>query len=214
MSDRFKDIYRIPSARARWWNYNQSGSYFITICTHGMECCLGEIIGHEMYLSEIGRIAEKCWLDIPTHHQYVKLNEWIIMPNHIHGILEIMPTAPVETLHATILHNPCKMNQETLHATSLPAAPENLEVKNNYMASISPRKGSLASIIRSYKSAVSKKVHPLYALFEWQERYYDHVIKDAPTYHRIEAYIKNNVCCWEKDRFFKIPPTNTDRPHR
>jgi len=60
MSDKFKEKYRIPTARANWWDYRNPGLYFITICTHGMDCCLGEITNDEMHLSAIGEIAATC----------------------------------------------------------------------------------------------------------------------------------------------------------
>ena len=191
MSDKFKDIYRIPTARAAWWDYRHAGLYFVTICTHGMECCLGKIENSEIQLSDIGIIAETCWKDIPNHIPYVKLHAMVVMPNHVHGIIEISPGLRVETLHAT-----------SLNATSLHAPPASL-AKNREMAAISPKKGSLASLVRSYKSAVSKQVHPLHPQFCWQERYFDNIIKDSPSYQRIEAYIENNVGSWDDDVLFK-----------
>ena len=109
MSDKFKDIYRIPTARAKWVDYSHTGLYFITICTYGMEFCLGEIENNEMHLSDIGKIAEKYWLEIPDHFYFVKLHAMVVMPNHVDGIVEILPGervgilpgVPVETLHAT-----------------------------------------------------------------------------------------------------------------
>ncbi len=189
MSDKFKELYRIPTSRAEWWDYSKAGLYFITICTHRMECSLGKIENDEILLSDIGTIAETCWKEIPNHFPYVKLHAMVVMPNHVHGILEILPAAVVETLHAT-----------SVHATSVPVPP----AKKKIMASISPPKGSLASIIRSYKSAVSKQAHLLHPQFCWQERYYDHIIKDAPAYQRIEAYIENNVSSWGNDKLFHV----------
>ncbi|MEK7718104.1 MAG: transposase [Bacteroidota bacterium] len=191
MNDKFKDKYRIPTARAVWWDYSHTGLYFVTICTHGMECCLGKIENNEMHLSETGKIAETCWIEIPDHFPFVKLHARTIMPNHVHGIIEILPNDRVEILPNVLV--------ETLHATSLrPAHP----ARNQKMASISPPKGSLGSVIRSYKSAVSGKVHILHPQFGWQERYYDNIIKDVPAYQRIETYIRNNVRNWENDILF------------
>jgi len=156
----------------------------------GMECCMGEIENNEMHLSDIGKIAETCWIEIPDHFPFVKLHAWIIMPNHVHGIIEILPDERVGIWQDA--------HVETLHATSLPTPP----ARNQKMASISPPKGSLGSVIRSYKSAVSKQVHILHRQFGWQERYYDNIIKDVPAYQRIETYIQNNVRNWENDILF------------
>ena len=87
--DKFQNKYRIPSARAIWWNYANIGLYFITICTARREHYFGEIITHKMLLTPIGRIAIECWLDIPNYFPFVKLDEFVVMPNHVHGILEI-----------------------------------------------------------------------------------------------------------------------------
>ncbi|MCK9412185.1 MAG: hypothetical protein M0Q53_07785 [Prolixibacteraceae bacterium] len=90
MSEKFKDIYRIPSARATWWDYSHKGLYFVTICTYRMDRCLGHIRNKEMHLSDIGKIAEIFWTEIPEHFPFVKLHAWTIMPNHVHGIIEIL----------------------------------------------------------------------------------------------------------------------------
>ena len=109
MSDKFQNQFRIQSARAQWWNYGWNAAYFITICTAHREHFFGEIIpvetGHcpvstidpftnidnqnAMQLSEIGRLAEKFWWSIPEHFPFVKLDAFVVMPNHIHGILMI-----------------------------------------------------------------------------------------------------------------------------
>jgi REP element-mobilizing transposase RayT len=171
-----------------------------------MECCLGFIENTEMYLSDIGKVAETCWIEIPKHFPFVKLHAWIIMPNHVHGIIEILPDervgtlpdAHVQTLHAAPVETLPGAPVQTLHATSLPPP----SAKNQKMATISPPKGSLGSVIRSYKSAVSGQVHTLHPQFGWQERFYDNIIKDVPAYQRIETYIRNNVSNWENDNLF------------
>ena len=92
---RFKNIYCIPSARAAWHDYNR-GTYFITICTHAREQYFGEIRYDEngeaiMNMSEIGKHAEECWRAIPQHFPHIQAPLWIIMPNHVHGIVIIDP---------------------------------------------------------------------------------------------------------------------------
>jgi len=85
----FQQKYRIPSIRLKHWDYSSSGWYFITICTYQKTCYFGEIINGKMELSEIGKIAEKYWLEIPKHFSNIRLDEFVIMPNHIHGIIVI-----------------------------------------------------------------------------------------------------------------------------
>ena len=127
-----------------------------------------------MNLTEIGMLADKFWLEIPEHFPFAKLDEYIIMPNHVHGIIKIDNT--IETLHAT---------SPLSHATSISQG-------------ISPKKGSLASVIRSYKSVVTKNAKIINPDFSWQTRFYDHIIRDEKSLNNIRAYIKNNPENWKR----------------
>ncbi|MCD7977922.1 MAG: hypothetical protein LUG51_12495 [Tannerellaceae bacterium] len=94
MGELFRNKYRISSARASWWDYRQNGWYFVTICTQDRELFLGEIVEDEMQLSDIGQIAFRCWSEIPDYFSFVKLDVFVIMPNHVHGIIIIDKEAP------------------------------------------------------------------------------------------------------------------------
>ena len=83
------------SIRLQGYDYTQPGAYFITICTHEREPLFGDVVGGEMHLNDAGRIAEQCWLDIPNHFPHVELDEFVIMPNHVHGILWIVDDVTV-----------------------------------------------------------------------------------------------------------------------
>ena len=87
--DKFQNKYRISSARLQSWDYGWNAAYFITICTANRECYFGNIVDAKMELTEIGEIAKKYWQEIPWHFPFVKLDEFIIMPNHTHGIIII-----------------------------------------------------------------------------------------------------------------------------
>ena len=89
MADKYQNKYRIPSARLSLWDYSSSAAYFITVCTANREHYFGEIIDDKMQLSEIGKKANNNWLDISNHFSFVILDEFIVMPNHIHGIIVI-----------------------------------------------------------------------------------------------------------------------------
>jgi REP-associated tyrosine transposase len=84
---RFRNRYRIPSARLTAWDYRQPGMYFVTICTLGRDACLGEVDGGEVRLSSYGEIVSREWQRIPGRHSQVELDAWIVMPDHLHGIL-------------------------------------------------------------------------------------------------------------------------------
>ena len=163
----------------------------------------GEIINGKMELSNTGVIADIFWHEIPHHTKNVILGEFIVMPNHIHGILILNDS--VETLHATsnpdivqTLHATSNPNDivQTLHATSLPP-------KNEAMANISPKSNSIATIIRSYKSAVTKHANRLKLQNGWQTRFHDHIIRNELEYQRITDYIINNPSKWQEDKFFE-----------
>src|SRR6187397_862027 len=89
MPDKFKNRYRIPSARLSNWDYSSNATYFITICTINRQHHLGRIINTEIQLSETGKYANECWMNIPKHFPYFYLDAFVIMPNHIHGIVLI-----------------------------------------------------------------------------------------------------------------------------
>jgi putative transposase len=201
MSDKFQDIYRIPSARAVWWDYRNDAAYFVTICTAGREHYFGEIVEtapkQKMQLSEIGQIAHQHWMEIPEHFPFIKLDAFVVMPNHVHGILVIdhsIESTPVMMLPGSV---------ETLHATSL-QTPSSQPIKNEEMAAISPKPGSLSSVIRSYKSSVSKQAREIHADFAWQTRFHDHIIRDVESWRKIQEYILTNPTRWDKAKYNNI----------
>jgi REP element-mobilizing transposase RayT len=96
--DKYKNKYRIPSARAQWWDYAWDASYFITICTRNMKHFFGRVRNGKMELSPIGIIADACWHDLPNHAKNIALGEHVVMPNHIHGIITLSGNAaPIES---------------------------------------------------------------------------------------------------------------------
>ena len=100
MPDKFQGKYRIASARLQSWDYGANGAYFITICTKNRKHFFGEIENHQMILNDIGKLAEKYWIEIPSHFPFIELGNFVVMPNHTHGILIIDKLdASVETLH-------------------------------------------------------------------------------------------------------------------
>ena len=112
--DKFQNKYRISSARLQTWDYRWEGIYFITICTQDKEHSFGEINDdNKMQLSNIGIIADILWHEIPNHSQNVELGAYVIMPNHIHGILILTGNNGNDTVHAG--HDTVK----TGHALSL-----------------------------------------------------------------------------------------------
>lgn len=188
-TDKFQNKYRIPSARLQDWDYSSEGAYFITICTKDRIHYFGEIENGKMLYTPVGAIANVLWYEIKNHAKNVTFGEFVVMPNHIHGILILNEdTDRVDDV-------------ETLHETSLHHQPSNDE-KNEQMSNISPKAGSISTIIRSYKSAVTKHANRLGLPFEWQARFHDHIIRNAQSFDHISNYILNNPLNWDKDKFY------------
>ena len=196
MVGKYKNKYRIPSARLQSWDYGWNASYFVTICTKNRVHYFGDIVDAKMQLTEIGEMAVRYWQEIPKHFPFVILDAFVIMPNHVHGIIIIdkpdneMPTAG--TLPDAVV-------VETLHATSLQ---DTSPPKNGFMADISPKPGSLSTIIRSYKSAVKKYATMNRIDFVWQTRFHDHIIRNEKSFFTIAEYIRNNPDKWMDDTYF------------
>lgn len=85
----YKNKYRVESTRLKDWDYSSTGCYFITICTKNQECFFGDIVNGKIRLSKIGEIISHVWMEIPQHFHNIELDEFVIMPNHIHGIVII-----------------------------------------------------------------------------------------------------------------------------
>ena len=196
MTEKYQNRYRIASARASWWNYGWAGAYFITICTANREHYFGQIVNDKMILSPCGILADVFWHEIINHTNNVELGAFVVMPNHIHGILiltdTIVPNDIVETLRSA-----------AQHATSLQQQQQSQSTKNELMSNISPKSDTVSAIIRSYKSAVTKHANRLGIENGWQSRFHDHIIRNDDEYQRINDYIENNPVNWEKDKFFK-----------
>ncbi len=177
--DKFQNKYRIQSTRLQNWDYRWAGTYFITICTQNREHYFGEIINGEMKLSSIGVIADILWHQIPHHAKNIELGAFVVMPNHIHGILVITEND----------HNDNGDNDESK------------TIGQQRFKNIG--KNSVSSIIGSYKSAVTNHAHRLGFEYQWQSRFYDHIIRNDQSFQKISNYIANNPINWQEDKFFK-----------
>ena len=96
MIDKSDIVFR-RDTRLEGWDYRRSFAYFVTICVRNRQCIFGDVVDGAVRLSRRGMVASDCWLDIPNHHPHVELDAFIIMPNHMHGILLFVGVAPTET---------------------------------------------------------------------------------------------------------------------
>jgi putative transposase len=206
MTDKFKGKYRNESARLQNWDYGWDAPYFITICTKDRVHHFGEIENNKMKLSHQGVIADLLWYEIKNHAKNVILGEFVVMPNHIHGILIIDGN---DAAHDVGTGRTIGTGHDvgTGHALSLPSnalslPPQQPEKTIGQQRYQNQGQNTLSSIIGSYKSAVTKHCNRLGLEFAWQTRFHDHIIRNDESFQRISEYIKNNPANWKDDKFY------------
>jgi putative transposase len=186
----FKDLYRIPSARLQNWDYRRGAWYFVTICTRKHVCSFGQVVEGEVVLSPAGKIVAEEWQHTPVLRPSVSLDEWQVMPNHLHGILVIENTdrPPVETARWAV-------------SRGAVSKPETFQ-RNVSTAKGGLRAGSLGSIVGQFKSVCTKRIWTAGARdFRWQTRFYDRIVRNQGELERIREYIHTNALRWACDRY-------------
>jgi putative transposase len=171
--------YRLPS-----YNYSKEGNYFITICTKNREEFFGRIEKDKMILSPVGAIANIEWKKLADKFQNILLDEFIIMPDHMHGIIII------------------KNVDGDMSCRNTPRRVPTNDENNNPVKNLHPLiKNSISSIINHYKGSVKKWCNKNgYNSFKWQARFYDRIIRDDKELFFIQKYIIENPLNWIKDK--------------
>ncbi len=171
---------RRKQIRLKNCDYSQAGVYFVTICTQGREILFGDIVDGEMVYTDFGRIAVE---EIYRTNELRKdagicISRYIIMPNHVHFIVEIVGARRV------------------------------VSVVPQYEDFSKPTTQSVPTIVRAYKAAVTKNIRRLYGHDAsctyniWQRSFYEHIIRNEEDFYKISEYIENNPSKWEEDRFY------------
>ncbi len=170
-------IHHRKSIRLKGYDYSQPGFYFITIVTKYREYLFGEIKNGEMILNDAGKIAKKYWLEIPVHFPNTRLHSFIVMPNHIHGIIEITVGAKNVSPQRDSSPQPFRSPSKTI-----------------------------GSIVRGVKIGITKWFHQQFSdkfpigQSVWQRNYWEHIILNEDEYNRISQYITNNPAQWKIDK--------------
>jgi putative transposase len=173
MTNPDSSLHRRRSIRLPDYDYTTPGAYFVTLCTQEKRCLFGDVVAGQMQLNKAGIIVMQCWREIPEHFPYVELDEFVVMPNHVHGIL--------------VFHENCRGI-----ACYAPTAA-------GFGKMVS---GSLPTVIRSFKSAVTRGINKMRrtpSLPVWQRSFYEHVIRKKEDLAVIREYIANNALRWEFD---------------
>jgi len=238
---KFRQKYRIASARRPGWDYRTPGAYFITICTHDRHHFFGSCTQGVMTLSPIGDIVRRFWYEIPQYSPNVELGAFVVMPNHVHGILILTDWPDTDPSDDATMRRDAGMgrNVETRqchvstprhdtpdgkgqiprntsthdggsphhgandHGPTLRDGQIDRRTAPGFYRRIVPQSRSVSTIIGSYKSACTKYINQVWpeARFRWQERFHDHIIRNARSFDRISEYIIHNPENWEKDCF-------------
>ena len=223
MSDKFQNKYRISSTRLKNWDYGSNAIYFVTICTQNREHYFGNITDGKMQLSETGKIAHHFWVEIPNHFPFVKLGEFVVMPNHVHGIIiidkpinldnDVMTVvdgaigddrgnAIVETPNLGVSTGPTNTFPSTGMVPANTTIPPTTTDHKTAAASTKWKPEILGSIVNQYKRICTINARKIDIGFSWQSRFHDHIIRNHESFQRISNYIINNPVNWRDDKFF------------
>ena len=162
------------SIRLKGYDYAQEGVYFVTVCTQTRACLFGAVADGEMQLNNAGQIAKTAWDDMPARFPSVRLDAFIVMPNHVHGIIIVGAQfiAPSDGFGTATI------NQGAINHVH-----------------------TLGEMVRAYKAATARLIRQAgNPDFAWQRNYYEHVIRDEVSLNRIRQYILDNPARWAFDR--------------
>ena len=177
---------RKPTQRLPGYDYSKSNYYFVTLCTKDKKEWFGAVMNNQMVLDEIGKIIKQQWIWLADQYPYVVPDQYVIMPNHLHGIVVINQQ---KKGHSTgKIANSLKDKLQFLKEISRPVANNDMKIK------------SLSSLIGAFKTTSSKLIHHKgFKEFAWQRSFYDHIIRSDGALDNIREYIINNPLNWAND---------------
>lgn len=160
------------SIRLQNYDYSRPGTYYVTICARDRRCLFGYLEEGRMYLNKVSQFVVACWNEIPDHFPHAQMDAFVVMPNHVHGIIEILDSVGAR------------------HAVPLPRSFGK------------PRSGSLSTIIGSFKAAVTKRTNSIRNTpgdHVWQRNYYERIIRNHKELEQARQYIEENPTRWAED---------------
>lgn len=172
------DRHHRRSIRLKGYDYSEGGAYFVTICTQGRECLFGDIVDDEMRLNDTGTMVRDLWHEIPEHFRHADIDEFVVMPNHFHGIIVIVGAQFIAPFDCDAINNNKKQGVMN-HAPT-----------------------TVGEIVRAFKARCTNAINhirntpgtPL-----WQRNYYEHIIRGEGEMNRIRKYIVDNPAKWAED---------------
>jgi len=184
------------SIRLKGYDYSQAGGYFITICTQNRWHLFGHIVNGEMVLNDAGEMVFDQWMGLPQRFHTIELHECVIMPNHIHGIIEITDPA-----HVGVGLVPTPNGATTDRATTDRATTDRATTRVAPTTTVGDIVGAYKSLTtNAYIDGVKQLGWQRFNKKIWQRNYWEHIIRNEQEHHRIAQYIRNNPMKWEMDQ--------------
>jgi len=201
MVDRYKGKYRIPSARLKNWDYGSNAPYFVTICTNNKTCYFGNVKEGKMHLSDLGQLANKYWLEIENKFPFAVLDHFVVMPNHVHGIINIDKQIfdgrdAIYRISNSVDNPENSDNTVAINRVSTVRKIGGVTGNNNPMLH-----ENLSHFMHWYKGRCTFEMRKIYTKFSWQPRFHEHVIRNEESYLKIAEYIQNNPLRWLEDKY-------------
>lgn len=183
MENKFNQQFNRNSARLKFWDYSSNGIYFITICTKDRVHFFGKIVEDEMILNPEGEILNDFWKLIPATFDFAEIGEFVVMPNHFHGILLITKKTK---------------NTNAINRSSEKSIPD--KKRGGFAGEKNPMlNDNVSKIIRWFKGKCTFEIRKMNKEFGWQSRFHDHIIRNEFSFQKIENYIINNPKKWDTD---------------
>ncbi|MFN6232558.1 MAG: transposase [Dolichospermum sp.] len=195
------DIHKRQSIRLKGYDYSQSGLYFITICCYQRECLFGNIMNSQIILNNFGQLIKEEWLKSAEIRKEIEFDDFVIMPNHFHGIVIIN-----QEINSDFMKNDVDFQDNNVGANG--RSP--LQQIKSSRPKISMKPKSISSLIAGFKSATTKKINIIRNTPQnpvWQRNYYDHIIRNDESLARIREYVQNNPLSWENDQLHPNNPS-------
>ncbi len=178
------DIHHRKSIRLKNYDYSKEGLYFITICTQDKECLFGEIIDGKMILNVAGIMIEKIYNELANYFENIQINDYVIMPNHFHCIIEIVGVESISTQND--INNKNRVDIESTPTTTIPNI---IQTFKRYTT-------------LEYIKMVKNNELPNFDKRIWQRNYYENIIRNDEIHQKIIEYIENNPLKWENDKYY------------
>lgn len=182
------------STRLQGYDYTQEGAYYFTICCHQRQCFLGEIKNSVMHLNLVGATVKAVWDSFPRLFPLIELDAFVVMPNHVHGIIVITENPSCRGEAFVRGDNNTPPESLSTNASPFPGC-------NNVPPPHGTQSGSIGAILQNFKSVATRRVNRITRNSGtlWQRNYYEEIIRNEKAYENIRRYIVENPLSWDED---------------